>query len=194
MAKKEKNELEKKEKEKDEEEINELLNDLVSGEKTEESLEEFINGLDKKIKKKNNNNSIAYIFGLLVHKNIFIHFLITLVLNFLLMFALQGFFKFVVYDDFYMFALAILIFSVVEFIIKVIFIRFFLKIILTTFGLIFVVLQLLYVELMYYYLPGYSFVEQAQLVIYVFLFSLCRYVIVRVAHRYIADFKAKRGE
>ena len=192
---KEKEELEKKkeeEKKQDEEDINQLLSDIVNGDKTEESLEEFISGLDKKIKKKNNNNTIAYIFGLLVHKNIFIHFLITLVLNFLLMFAMQGFFKLVVYDKFYMFALSILIFSVAEFIIKAVFIKFFLKIVLTTFGLIFIALQLLYIELMYYFLPGYSFDNQTNLVIFILLFALFRYIITRVSHRYFARFK--RGE
>ena len=192
---KEKEELEKKkeeEKKQDEEDINQLLSDIVNGDKTEESLEEFISGLDKKIKKKNNNNTIAYIFGLLVHKNIFIHFLITLVLNYLLMFAMQGFFKLVVYDKFYMFALSILIFSVAEFIIKAVFIKFFLKIVLTTFGLIFIALQLLYIELMYYFLPGYSFDNQTNLVIFILLFALFRYIITRVSHRYFARFK--RGE
>ena len=185
---------EKKEKRQDEEDIEKLLDDIVNGEKSEESLEEFINGLDKKIKKKNNNNSIAYIFGILVHKNIFIHFLITLVLNYLLMFAMQGFFKLVVYDKFYIFALSILMFTVVEFIIKVIFVRFFLKIVLSTFGLVFVVLQLIYVELMYYFLPGYDFHDQSQLVVFVLLFALFRYIITRVAHRYIASIKLRKGD
>lgn len=185
---------EKKEKKQDEEDIEKLLDDIVNGEKSEESLEEFINGLDKKIKKKNNNNSIAYIFGILVHKNIFIHFLITLVLNYLLMFAMQGFFKLVIYDKFYIFALSILMFTVVEFIIKVIFVRFFLKIILSTFGLVFVVLQLIYIELMYYFLPGYDFHDQSQLVVFVLLFALFRYIITRVAHRYIASIKLRKGD
>ena len=192
---KEKEELEKKkeeEKKQDEEDINQLLSDIVNGDKTEESLEEFINGLDKKIKKKNNNTTIAYIFGLLVHKNIFIHFLITLVLNFLLMFAMQGFFKLVIYDKFYMFALSILIFSVAEFIVKIIFIKFFLKIVLSTFGLIFIALQLLYIELMYYFLPGYNFDSQTNLVIFILVFALFRYIITRVSHRYFARFK--RGD
>ena len=77
--KKTKKELKAKKEEemlKDEEDINKLLNDIVNNEKSEESLEEFVSGLSQKIKKKNNNNSIAYIFGLLVHRNIFIHFLI----------------------------------------------------------------------------------------------------------------------
>ncbi len=187
--KKEKDEEKKEEQEKDLEDIENLLDDIVNGEKSEASLEEFISGLDKKIKKKNNNNSIAYIFGLIVHKNIFIHLLLTLVLNFALMFALQGFFKFVQYDKFYIFALSILIFTVVEFIFKVIFIRFFLKIILTTFGLFFLVLQILYVELMFYFLPGYGFENQINLVVFVFLFALCRYVLTRVSHRYFARFK-----
>ena len=180
------------EKLKDEEDINKLLDDIVNGDKSEESLEEFISGLDSKIKKKNNNNAIAYIFGLLVHKNIFIHFAITLVLNYLLMFAMQGFFKLVVYDEFYIFALSILIFTVAEFIIKIIFIKFFLKIILTTFGLIFIVLNLLYIELMYYFLPGYGFNDQSQLLVFVLMFALFRYIITRVAHRYVATLK--RGD
>ena len=191
MDKKEKDENEKKQ---DEEDIEKLLDDIVNGEKSEESLEEFINGLDKKIKKKNNNNSIAYIFGILVHKNIFIHFLITLVLNYLLVFAMQGFFKLVIYDKFYIFALSILIFTVAEFILKVIFVRFFLKIVLSTFGLVFVVLQLIYVELMYYFLPGFDFYDQSQLVIFVLLFALFRYIITRVAHRYIASIKLRKGD
>lgn len=188
---KNKNELEKKEeeKEKDLEDIQKLFEDIVNGEKTEENLENFINNLDTKIKKKNNNNVVAYIFGILVHRNIFIHLLITLVLNFALMFAMQGFFKLVVYDKFYMFALSILLFTVAEFIIKVIFVKFFLKIILSTFGLIFVVLQLLYIELMYYFLPGYSFDNQVNLVVFILMFALFRYIITRVAHRYIATLK-----
>ena len=191
--KKEKLEKEAEENEKDLEEIEKLLDDLANGEKSEESLEEFMDGLSNKIKKKNNNNTIAYIFGLLVHKNIFIHFLITLVLNFLLMFALQGFFKLVVYDEFYMFALSILIFSVVEVIIKWFFIRFLLRLVMQTFGLIFIVLQIIYIELMYYFLPGYSFAEQPQLIIFILMFILFRYIIVRVSHMYIANLK-KRGE
>ena len=191
--KKELKDVEKeKEKQQDEEDINKLLDDIVNGDKSEESLEEFLNGLDSKIKKRNNNNSIAYIFGLLVHKNIFIHFAITLVLNFLLVFAMQGFFKLIEYDNFYILALSVLLFSVAEFIIKIIFIKFFLKIILSTFGLIFIVLQLLYVELMYYFLPGYSFYDQSQLLVFVLMFALFRYIITRVAHRYIATFK--RGD
>ncbi len=194
MSKKKKEELEKKEEqEKDLEDIEDLLDGLVNGEKSEESLEEFISGLDKKIKKRNNNNSIAYIFGFLVHKNIFIHLLLTLVLNYALMFALQGFFKFIEYDKFYIFALSILMFTVVEFIFKILFIKFFLKIILTTFGLFFVVLQILYIELMYYFLPGYGFENQINLVVFVFLFALCRYVLTRVSHRYFARFK-KEGK
>ena len=187
--KKEKEIDKKEEQEKDLEDIEDLFAGIVNGEKSEESLEEFISGLDKKIKKKNNNNSIAYIFGLLVHKNIFIHFLITLVLNYALMFSLQGFFKLIVYDKFYIFALSVLMFSVVECIIKYFFIKFFLKIILTTFGLFFIVLQILYFELMYYFLPGYGFESQINLVVFVFLFALCRYVLTRVAHRYIATLK-----
>ena len=74
MKKKKKDELKEEEKLKDEEHINKLLDNIVNGEKSEESLEEFIEGLNSKIKKKNNNNSIAYIFGFLVHKNIYIHF------------------------------------------------------------------------------------------------------------------------
>ena len=189
---KEKEELEKKkeeEKKQDEEDINQLLSDIVNGDKTEESLEEFINGLDKKIKKKNNNTTIAYIFGLLVHKNIFIHFLITLVLNFLLMFAMQGFFKLIVYEHLYTLAIAVLLFTIVEFIIKVLFVRFFLRIILSTMGLIFVVLQLLYIELMYYFLPDFSFDNQVNLVVFVLMFALFRYIITRVAHRYVATLK-----
>ena len=190
--KKEKDLEKKEEQEKDLEDIENLLDGIVNGEKSEESLEEFINGLDKKIKKRNNNNSIAYIFGLLVHKNIFIHFLITLVLNYSLIFALQGFFRLINYDKFYIFALAILMFTVVECLIKFIFIRFFLKIILTTFGLFFIILQILYFELMYYFLPGFEFENQINLVVFVFLFALCRYVLTRVSHRYFARFK--RGD
>ena len=177
--KKEKEIDKKEEQEKDLEDIEDLLDGLVNGEKSEESLEEFISGLDKKIKKRNNNNSIAYIFGFLVHKNIFIHLLLTLVLNYALMFALQGFFKFIEYDKFYIFALSILMFTA--------------KIILTTFGLFFVVLQILYIELMYYFLPGYGFENQINLVVFVFLFALCRYVLTRVSHRYFARFK-KEGK
>ena len=110
-----------------------------------------------------------------------------------LMFALQGFFKFIEYDKFYIFALSILMFTVVEFIFKILFIKFFLKIILTTFGLFFVVLQILYIELMYYFLPGYGFENQINLVVFVFLFALCRYVLTRVSHRYFARFK-KEGK
>ena len=187
--KKEKELEKKKEQDKDLEDIENMLDNIVNGEKSNESLEEFISGLDKKIKKKNNNNVIAYIFGLLVHKNIFIHFLITLVLNFALMFALQGFFRLVIYDKFYIFALSILMFSVAEFIVKVIFIKFFLKIVLTTFGLIFIVLQLIYVELMYYFLPGYNFDNQVNLVVFILLFAIFRYVLTRVSHRYFAMFK-----
>lgn len=191
MSKKKKEkDLEKKEQqEKDLEDIENLLDGIVNGEKSEESLEEFISGLNKQIKKKNNNNSIAYIFGLLVHKNIFIHFLITLVLNYALMFSLQGFFKLIDYDKFYIFVLAILLFTIVECIIKFLFIRFFLKIVLSTFGLFFLILQILYFELLYYFLPGFGFENQINLVVFVFLFALCRYVITRVAHRYIATLK-----
>lgn len=189
--KKDKKELAKKEEEKtkDLEDISKLLDDIVNGEKSEESLEEFISGLDEKIKKKNNNNAVAYIFGILVHRNIFIHLLITLVLNFSIMFAMQGFFKLIEYDKFYILALAILIFTIAEFVIKVIFVSFFLKMILTTFGLIFVVLQILYMELMYYFLPGFSFENQVNLVVFVLMFALFRYIITRVAHRYVATFK-----
>ena len=189
--KKDKKELAKKEEEKtkDLEDISKLLDDIVNGEKSEEALEDFISGLDDKIKKKNNNNAVAYIFGILVHRNIFIHLLITLVLNFSIMFAMQGFFKLIDYDKLYILALAILIFTIAEFVIKVIFVRFFLKMILTTFGLIFVVLQILYMELMYYFLPGFSFENQVNLVVFVLMFALFRYIITRVAHRYVATFK-----
>ena len=189
--KKDKKELAKKEAEKtkDLEDISKLLDDIVNGEKSEESLEEFISGLDEKIKKKNNNNAVAYIFGILVHRNIFIHLLITLVLNFSIMFAMQGFFKLIVYDKFYILALAVLLFTIVEFVIKVLFVRFFLKMILTTFGLIFVVLQILYMELLYYFLPGFEFENQVNLVVFVLMFALFRYIITRVAHRYVATFK-----
>lgn len=189
--KKEKKELQNKEeeKEKDLEDISKLFEDIVNGEKSEESLEEFISGLDTKIKKKNNNNAVAYIFGILVHRNIFIHLLLTIVLNFSIMFAMQGFFKLIEYDKLYILALAVGIFTIAEFIIKVIFVRFFLKMILTTFGLIFVVLQLLYMELMYYFLPGFSFESQVNLVVFVLMFALFRYIITRVAHRYVATFK-----
>ena len=189
--KKDKKELAKKEeeKEKDLEDIAQLLDDIVNGEKSEEHLEEFISGLDTKIKKKNNNNAVAYIFGILVHRNIFIHLLFTLILNFSIMFAMQGFFKLVIFDNLYMFALAILIFTVLEFVIKILFVRFFLKLILTTFGLIFVVLQLLYVELLNYFLPDFSFESQVNLVVFVLMFALFRYIITRVAHRYVATFK-----
>ncbi len=194
MGKKEKkNELEKKdkqeEKEKDLEDIAKLFEDIVNGEKTEENLEEFISGLDNKIKKKNNNNAVAYIFGILVHRNIFIHLLLTLVLNYSIMFAMQGFFKLIVYEHLYTLAIAVLLFTIVEFIIKVLFVRFFLRIILSTMGLIFVVLQLLYIELMYYFLPDFSFDNQVNLVVFVLMFALFRYIITRVAHRYVATLK-----
>lgn len=188
-----KNELEKKdekeEKEKDLEDIAKLFEDIVNGEKTEANLEEFISGLDSKIKKKNNNNAVAYIFGILVHRNIFIHLLITLVLNFAIIFAMQGFFKLIVYEHLYTLALAVLMFTIVEFIVKVLFVRFFLRIILSTMGLIFVVLQLLYFELMYYFLPDFSFDNQVNLVVFILMFALFRYIITRVAHRYVASFK-----
>ncbi len=188
-----KNELEKKdekeEKEKDLEDIAKLFEDIVNGEKTEANLEEFISGLDSKIKKKNNNNAVAYIFGILVHRNIFIHLLITLVLNYSIIFAMQGFFKLIEYEHLYTFALAVLMFTVVEFIVKVLFVRFFLRIILSTMGLIFVVLQLLYFELMYYFLPDFSFENQVNLVVFILMFALFRYIITRVAHRYVASFK-----
>ena len=194
MGKKDKkNELEKKdkeeEKEKDLEDIAKLFEDVVNGEKTEENLEEFISGLDSKIKKKNNNNAVAYIFGILVHRNIFIHLLLTIVLNYAIIFAMQGFFKLIVYEHLYTLALAVLIFTIAEFIIKIIFVRFFLRIILSTFGLIFVVLQLLYFELMYYFLPDFSFDNQVNLVVFILMFALFRYIITRVAHRYIATLK-----
>ena len=194
MGKKEKkNELEKKgkqeEKEKDLEDIAKLFEDIVNGEKTEENLEEFISGLDNKIKKKNNNNAVAYIFGILVHRNIFIHLLLTLVLNYSIMFAMQGFFKLIVYEHLYTLAIAVLLFTIVEFIMKVLFVRFFLRIILSTMGLIFVVLQLLYIELMYYFLPDFSFDNQVNLVVFVLMFALFRYIITRVAHRYVATLK-----
>lgn len=198
--KKEKNEVEEKkelankenEKEKDLEDIAQLLDDIVNGDKTEASLEEFISGIDSKIKKKNNNNTVAYIFGILVHRNIFLHLLFTLILNFSIMSAMQGFFKLVVFDKLYMFALAILIFTIAEFVVKILFVRFFLKLILTTFGLIFVVLQILYFELMYYFLPGFEFENQVNLVVFVLMFALFRYIITRVAHRYVATLKKER--
>ncbi len=194
MSKKnKKSEQEKKEekenKEKDLEDIAKLFEDIVNGEKNEESLEEFISGLDNKIKKKSNNNTVAYIFGILVHRNIFIHLLLTLVLNFSIIFAMQGFFQLIIFEHLYTLALAVLMFSIVEFIVKVLFVRFFLRIILSTMGLIFVVLQILYFELMYYFLPDFSFDSQVNLVVFVLMFALFRYIITRVAHRYVATFK-----
>ena len=188
MKKKDKKELAKKEeeKEKDLEDISKLFEDIVNGDKTEENLEEFISGLDSKIKKKNNNNAVAYIFGILVHRNIFIHLLITLVLNYALIFAMQGFFKLVIYEHLYTLAIAVLIFTVAEFIVKV---RFFLRLILSTMGLIFVVLQILYFELMYYFLPDFNFESQVNLIVFVLMFALFRYIITRVAHRYVASLK-----
>ncbi|MCR5307928.1 MAG: phage holin family protein [bacterium] len=191
MKKKDKKELAKKEeeKEKDLEDISKLFEDIVNGDKTEENLEEFISGLDSKIKKKNNNNAVAYIFGILVHRNIFIHLLITLVLNYALIFAMQGFFKLVIYEHLYTLAIAVLIFTVAEFIVKVLFVRFFLRLILSTMGLIFVVLQILYFELMYYFLPDFNFESQVNLIVFVLMFALFRYIITRVAHRYVASLK-----
>lgn len=191
MKKKDKKELAKKEeeKEKDLEDISKLFEDIVNGDKTEENLEEFISGLDNKIKKKNNNNAVAYIFGILVHRNIFIHLLITLVLNYALIFAMQGFFKLVIYEHLYTLAIAVLIFTVAEFIVKVLFVRFFLRLILSTMGLIFVVLQILYFELMYYFLPDFNFESQVNLIVFVLMFALFRYIITRVAHRYVASLK-----
>ena len=186
--KKEKAELEK-EKEKDLEEVAKLFEDIINGEKTEENLEGFISGLDTKIKKKNSNNTVAYIFGFLVSRNIFLHLLFTLILNYSIMFAMQGFFHLVIYDKFYIFALSILMFTIAEFIIKIIFIRFFLKVILVSMGLFLLILQLLYVELMYYFLPGYNFESQINLLVFVFAFALFRYFITRVAHRYVASLK-----
>ena len=105
------------------------------------------------------------------------------------MFAMQGFFKLIVYEHLYTLAIAVLLFTIVEFIIKVLFVRFFLRIILSTMGLIFVVLQLLYIELMYYFLPDFSFDNQVNLVVFVLMFALFRYIITRVAHRYVATLK-----
>ena len=132
---------------------------------------------------------MAYIFGILVHRNIFIHLLITLVLNYALIFAMQGFFKLVIYEHLYTLAIAVLIFTVAEFIVKVLFVRFFLRLILSTMGLIFVVLQILYFELMYYFLPDFNFESQVNLIVFVLMFALFRYIITRVAHRYVASLK-----
>ena len=185
---KDKAELEK-EKEKDLEEVTKLFEDIINGEKTEENLEEFISGIDSKIKKKNSNNTVAYIFGFLVSRNIWLHLLLTLVLNYSIMFAMQGFFRLVIYDKFYIFALSILMFTIAEFIVKIIFIRFFLKVILVSMGLFLLVLQLLYIELLYYFLPGYSFESQINLLAFIFAFAIFRYFITRVAHKYVASLK-----
>ena len=102
---------------------------------------------------------------------------------------MQGFFKLVIYEHLYTLAIAVLIFTVAEFIVKVLFVRFFLRLILSTMGLIFVVLQILYFELMYYFLPDFNFESQVNLIVFVLMFALFRYIITRVAHRYVASLR-----
>lgn len=191
--KKKKKEEKEKEKEAQEEELKNLIEKMSDSDDPEADLNNFITSLDKKLKKKNNNTVIAYMFGLLVHKNPLIHLLITLVMNFAIMYSLQGFFHFAEFDNLLTFSLSILLFTVVEFIIKIIFVRYLLKVILMTFGAIFLVLQIIYVELMYYFLPNYSFENQTMLILFVLVFTLVRYVIIRVAHTYISNI-LRRGE
>lgn len=179
-------------KNKDKKEIDELFEELKDGEQDEEGLSEFFQKLEKKINKRKNNNRIAYMFGFLTSPNILLHFLITLVLNFSIMFALQGFFNLAVYDKLSTYVLVILIFTAVEFIIKALSIRFLLKIILSTVGIFFLILIVLYFILLDKFYPNFTFDSSEKLIIFIIAFWGIRYLLTRVLITYIVGKIAKR--
>lgn len=182
-----------KEKEKDEdEELKNLINELSEGDSPED-INKFIEGLENEMKRNKNNMGVAYMFGLVLHKKPIIHLLLVILFNFSLISALEGFFHFVEFESLLTFGLSILLFTLVEFLVKMMLIKFCLKAVLSTFGAIFLILQIGYMELMHYFLPGFEFKGQVYLIAFVIVFILSRYVITRVGHIYVNNIIKRRN-
>lgn len=174
-------------KKKEKEEIEEIFEELKDGEQDEEKLSKFFQQLEKKISKRKGNNRIAYMFGFLISPNILVHFLATLLLNFGIMFSIQGFFNLAQYNHLGTFALAIALFTLAEFVTKVFVIRYLMKLVLACAGIVFIGFIFVYFILLGLFLPNFEFETQSKLIIFILVFWLIRYIISRLMIAYVAN-------
>ena len=180
-------------KNKEKKEIEEIFEQLKEGEQNEEQLSNFFQKLEKKINKRKGNNRIAYMFGFLTSPNIAIHLLITFILNFSIMFAIQGFFNFVHFNHLGTFAVAVLLFTVAEAITKIFLVRFLMKLVLACAGSIFIGFIILYFILLELLLPNFEFETQSKLIIFILIFWFIRYIISRLLISYLANIVNKKN-
>src|SRR5690606_874088 len=107
--------------------------------------------------------SIGYQLGFILHDNFSLHILLTLIVNLLSSAVIIGlystFYKVIEVHSFESFFIGLILYTVMEIIIKLILIRFAWKILIQTFGFIFFILNLTLFFIVSLLVPGFTFLR-----------------------------------
>lgn len=160
---------------KDKEELEEKLKKAEDGKDSKEDLKELLNTIEKMAN--NNKKEVVVIFGILLHHNKLIHLIITMIMNFAITFAILGFFDGLIKYKLWAVIVSIFIFSIYEYIIKILMIRFFPKIVISSVGFIFVIGYILFFAIYDFIINDYQFVSVFTMIGFLLIFLSVRFIL-----------------
>src|SRR5690606_17995066 len=130
--------------------------------------------------------SVGYKLGFMLHDNFSVHVLLTLIVNLLSSAAVIGIFSafapVVKVDNSWTFLIAMIFYSLMELMIKILVIRFFWKMIIQSFGLPFYIINILLFFLTTILVPEFSFLTDPQ---NIFIFTLAFMILRLLLSTYI---------
>ncbi|AIO18348.1 hypothetical protein KQ51_00460 [Candidatus Izimaplasma bacterium HR1] len=156
-----------------------------------DELKEVIKKLEEMSKnqppQKSRRKVISFEFGGFFHHNRVINFIFTYILTFIIAFFISELFNFVSYRDIIYFAVAILLFSIAEELIKTYVMMRYFRIILRTFGTIFYFIYLLifFVVDQYILVESFNFINEIALPFFVLFLALTRYVLGQIIRNFL---------
>ncbi|CCV63710.1 Membrane protein of unknown function [Alteracholeplasma palmae J233] len=151
---------------------------------TQEEIEELLNTL----KDKNANNTGTILnFGLLLHPKMTVHLIVTWIINLLVFAVVSGILNQIsptIYFNLTSYLLGVSLFTLIEFVFKIIFLKFFLRIVLMSFGMILYVIQVACFYLVDLVVPNFDFYTIEGVFIFTICFSIVRLIISRYIRKY----------
>lgn len=155
----------------------------------EEELQELLEKLKEEDSQDSKNTAI--IFGFLLHRNYFIHMILSTIVNFLMSAAVLGIAIGVQYPlveslDVLSFVLAILLLTLIENFIKILMFRYFMRAMLLSMGTISVLIQILILVLIsLYFVEGFRFIGTIQLIVFSVGFTIFRFILSVYLRRWL---------
>ncbi len=156
-----------------------------------EELREVMKKLEEMSKnqppKKPRHRMIAIEFGGVFHHNRVINFVFTYILTFTIAFFITEIFNFVTYRDIIYFAGAILVFNILEEIVKTYVLMRFFRVILRTFGTVFYFIYVLmfFIIDQYLIIDTFNFINEITLAFFVLFLAIVRYMLGQLIRNFL---------